>query len=118
MTCLESRHQQSHSPRPLPLFATGLAGLGWFSRRRRKRNQGSTGLDQAEWSGATATGYIYYLNISSAGSWGFHGEASDPLKIDYPPWLALAPVPLPTTLPLFASGLAGLGWLARRKKRA
>jgi len=25
-------------------------------------------------------------------------------------------VPLPAALPLFASGLAGLGWLARRKK--
>jgi hypothetical protein len=28
-----------------------------------------------------------------------------------------SPVPLPAALPLFASGLAGLGWLARRKKR-
>jgi hypothetical protein len=26
-------------------------------------------------------------------------------------------VPLPAALPLFASGLAGLGWLARRRKR-
>jgi len=29
----------------------------------------------------------------------------------------VAPVPLPAALPLFASGLAGLGWLVRRKKR-
>jgi hypothetical protein len=28
-----------------------------------------------------------------------------------------SPVPLPTALPLFASGLAGLGWLSRRRKR-
>jgi hypothetical protein len=28
-----------------------------------------------------------------------------------------APVPLPAALPLFASGLAGLGWLARRKRK-
>ena len=30
---------------------------------------------------------------------------------------AQAAVPVPAALPLFASGLAGLGWLARRKKR-
>ena len=28
------------------------------------------------------------------------------------------PTPIPTSLPLFASGLAGLGWLARRRKRS
>jgi len=29
-----------------------------------------------------------------------------------------APVPLPGALPLFASGLAGLGWLSRRKRKS
>ena len=32
--------------------------------------------------------------------------------------VSVTPVPLPAALPLFASGLAGLGWLARRRKRA
>jgi hypothetical protein len=31
--------------------------------------------------------------------------------------VALNAVPLPAALPLFASGLVGLGWLARRKRR-
>jgi len=31
--------------------------------------------------------------------------------------LIVQPVPLPAALPLFASGLAGLGWLARRRNR-
>jgi hypothetical protein len=30
---------------------------------------------------------------------------------------SITPVPLPAALPLFAGGLAGLGWLSRRKKR-
>ena len=29
----------------------------------------------------------------------------------------VAPVPLPATLPLFASGLIGLGWLSRRRRK-
>jgi hypothetical protein len=29
----------------------------------------------------------------------------------------ISPVPLPAALPLFISGLVGMGWLARRKKR-
>ena len=30
---------------------------------------------------------------------------------------SIAPVPLPAALPLFASGLAGLGWLGRRRRK-
>jgi len=30
----------------------------------------------------------------------------------------LAPVPIPASLPLFAAGLVGLGWIARRKRQA
>jgi hypothetical protein len=29
----------------------------------------------------------------------------------------VAAVPLPAALPLFATGLAGLGWLARRRRK-
>lgn len=32
--------------------------------------------------------------------------------------VALTPVPLPAALPLFASGLAGLRWLSRRRRKA
>ncbi len=31
--------------------------------------------------------------------------------------VALTPVPLPAALPLFASGLVGLGWLSRRRRK-
>ena len=36
---------------------------------------------------------------------------------DYSSWNDVAATPLPATLPLLASGLAGFGWFARRKKR-
>jgi hypothetical protein len=37
---------------------------------------------------------------------------------DYSFRIVGSPVPLPAALPLFASGLAGLGWLSRRKRKA
>ena len=61
------------------------------------------------------SGYLYGLNVMSGaffpiGSTGVSDMAG----------LAFAPentVPVPAALPLFATGLAGLGWLARRRKK-
>jgi len=47
------------NPPPLSLFDfSGGIPQQW------SLSESFLGLDQAEWSGATATGYIYYLNIS------------------------------------------------------
>ena len=73
-------------------FAFGVGGLLEVSLTNEVFNTGLFGLKPGERKGATVQANFTLIKEPTA-------------------------VPLPGALPLFAGGLAGLGWLGRRRKR-
>jgi hypothetical protein len=61
---------------------------------------------------------VTYLSTNDGGaSFGFYPGVPGLLTASDPPTLTLSTVPLPATLPLFATGLGALGLLGWRRKR-
>ena len=85
----------------------------------------STPYAPPDWSGCGSNCTAYVTPELSIGDGpetaiiveGLRDYIADPT---YGSWLVrqTSPVPLPAALPLFASGLAGLGWLSRRRRKA
>ena len=71
-----------------------------------------------QWQSGVAPNFGVQLRPTGNNNlWDVFGSSENTTAEWRPELIVGSAVPLPAALPLFASGLAGLGWLSRRKKR-
>jgi hypothetical protein len=101
-------------------FTTAFSGTNLNNGTNNSAiGNGNTFVTLASLEAAFGADMITDISLITDGGWATNGAQSLTLKgIDLNGEDLLAATPLPATLPLFAGGLAFVGYLTRRKKRA